>query len=466
MTSEKPSFRDSISTVDKQGKRVWVYPKKPSGKWTNYRDWLSYFLLVLLFAGPFLRINGQPLLLLDVLNRKFVILGQVFWPQDFHLFVIGMIAMIVFIILFTVAFGRLFCGWVCPQTIFMEMLFRKIEYAIEGDYKHQKRLDAQEWNTEKILKKGSKHLIFYAISFVIANVFLAYLIGSEKLIEIITAPPSEHAGGLTAIMVFSFVFYFVFAKMREQVCTTICPYGRLQGVMLDRHSIIITYDNVRGENRAKWRNNEDRKAEGKGDCIDCRQCVDVCPTGIDIRNGTQLECINCTACIDACNHIMDSVNLKRGLIRYASEEEIRTGAKFTFTKRMMAYTGLLTFLLIVLTSMMVLRTDVDATLLRTPGLTYQKTEDGRYRNILNYKIINKTRMSMDLHLKPMDAKAEIVIMGQGIHAEPESTVEGVFFLVMDKKDMAGISTRMKIGIYDQNVRLVQTVKASFLGPGT
>jgi len=284
-------------------------------------------------------------------------------------------------------------------------------------------------------------------------------------LEIITDKPSEHIGGLTAIVVFSFVFFFVFAKLREQVCTTICPYGRLQGVMLDKKSIVITYDHVRGEGRGKWRNNEDRKAVGKGDCIDCHQCVDVCPTGIDIRNGTQLECVNCTACIDACNHIMDSVNLKRGLIRYASEEEVSTGAKFVFTKRLIGYTVVLSVLLVLLTSMLALRTDVETTILRAPGLTYQKTEDGRYRNIMSYKIINKTREKLQLKFKPLDAVAEIEIMGTQVVVEPESSAEGIFFLIMAKKDMAGISTRMKLGIYDDQDRLIEKVKTNFLGPG-
>jgi len=463
--SASESFRDSISTVDKQGKRVWIYPKKPSGKWTNYRSYLSYLLLVLLFSGPFLRINGHPVLLVDILNRKFVLLGQVFWPQDFFLFVIAMITMVVFIIVFTVAYGRLFCGWVCPQTIFMEMLFRKIEYAIEGDYKQQMKLTRQSWDAEKVMKRGGKWVIFYLISFAIANVFLAYLIGSERLIEIITDPPGQHFGGLTAIMVFSFVFFFVFAKLREQVCTTICPYGRLQGVMLDKKSIVITYDHVRGEGRGKWRNNEDRKAAGKGDCIDCHQCVDVCPTGIDIRNGTQLECVNCTACIDVCNHMMDSVNLKRGLIRYASEEEISTGSRFIFSKRLVGYTALLSVLMTVLISMLVLRTDIETTILRAPGLTFQKTDDGRYRNILSYKIINKTRERLDLKIKPIDVKVEVENIGSSVSVEPESSAEGMFFLIMERKNMTGISTKMELGLYDQKDELVETVKVNFLGPG-
>ncbi|MGB0368362.1 MAG: cytochrome c oxidase accessory protein CcoG, partial [Flavobacteriales bacterium] len=336
---EKGSFRDSLSTLDESGNRRWIYPKKPDGKYYNWRKYLSYFLLVVLFAGPHIKIGGEPLLMINILARKFVIFGKVFWPQDFYLFGLAMITFVLFIVLFTVAFGRLFCGWFCPQTIFMEMLFRRIEYWIEGDWKHQQRLDKLPWNAEKIRKKGLKHILFFGISFFISNTFLAYIIGSDELISIVTSPPSEHLGGLLAITAFTFVFYGVFAKLREQVCTNICPYGRLQGVLLDRNSMIVAYDHKRGEStagRSSWRKNENREEEGKGDCIDCNACVDVCPTGIDIRNGTQLECINCTACMDACDNVMEKVGFETALVGYKSEETIETGTPFTYTTRLKA----------------------------------------------------------------------------------------------------------------------------------
>src|SRR5690606_12468123 len=218
-------------------------------------------------------------------------------------------------------------------TTFMERVFRKIENWIEGNFKHQKKLNEGPWNAEKIRKKFLKHSIFFFISFLISNIFLAYFIGSEALIEIITAPPSEHVVGLVSILIFTGIFYWVFSWFREQVCIVVCPYGRLQGVMLDRNSIVVAYDYIRGEIRGKFKKNEDRTQANKGDGIDCNQCVDVCPTGIDIRNGTQLECVNCTACIDACDHMMESVGLPRGLIRYDSEEGIVNKAAKKFTPR-------------------------------------------------------------------------------------------------------------------------------------
>lgn len=336
-TQNNENFRDSIGTITDEGKRAWIYPKKPSGKFYERRKIVSYFLLAFLFSAPFIKVNGNQFLMFNVLERRFNIFGFPFWPQDFHLFVISMIIGVVFVTLFTVGFGRIFCGWICPQTIFMEMVFRRIEYWIDGDRNKQRKLDKQKWDAEKIRKRLLKWIVFLIISFLIANIFLAYLIGSDKLLRYIIDGPQEHLGTLFPLLIFTAVFYFVFAWFREQVCIIACPYGRLQGVLLDNKSVVVAYDHKRGEGengRKKFRKNEDRTVLGHGDCIDCLQCVHVCPTGIDIRNGTQLECVNCTACIDECDHIMESINLPKGLIRYASEDEIEKKETFKLTSRM------------------------------------------------------------------------------------------------------------------------------------
>ncbi|MFA0964901.1 cytochrome c oxidase accessory protein CcoG [Roseivirga sp. BDSF3-8] len=467
---EKQSYRDKISTVDAEGKRVWIYPKKPSGPYYNWRKWVSYGLLILLFAGPFLRIDGQPVLLLNILERKFIILGQVFWPQDFHLFALALIAGVVFIILFTVVYGRLFCGWVCPQTIFMEMLFRRIEYAIEGDWTAQRKLDKEPWHRTKVLKKGSKHLIFFVISFIIANTFLAYIIGSEELISIITDPPAEHVGGLLAILIFTGVFYGVFAKFREQVCTTVCPYGRLQGVLLDRKSVVVSYDYNRGEPRGKFRKKEDREEVGKGDCIECMQCVQVCPTGIDIRNGTQLECINCTACIDACNTIMDQVNLPRDLIRYDSEEAIADPTKksgFRMDTRSVAYSLVLVALLGVIGALLFMRSQVETSVLRTPGTMYQEQPDGRISNLYQYKVVNKSNEELEVMLTTPDhPDAEISFVGQEsiIQVPPQGTAEGAMFIILPQSAIREISQEINLQVESPAGEEFEAVSTTFLGP--
>ena len=400
---KEEAFRDSLGTMDKDGARKWVYPKQPKGSYYNYRTQLSWVLLACLLVAPFVKINGNQFFLFDILERKFVIFGVPFWPQDFHLMVISMIIAIVFITLFTVVYGRIFCGWICPQTIFMEMVFRKIEYWIDGDRGAQIRLDKQKWNAEKIRKRTLKWFVFFVISFIISNVFLAYFIGSDTLIEIVTDNPKNHLKGLSMILIFTGVFYFIFAWFREQVCIIVCPYGRLQGVLLDNKSINVAYDYKRGEKeqgRALFKKNEDREITGKGDCIDCKQCVHVCPTGIDIRNGTQLECVNCTACIDACDHIMESVGMEKGLIRYASEDNIKDKAPFSFNLRMKGYTAVLGVLLIVLATMLFLRNDVEATILRLPGQNYETKENGIISNVFTYKVINKTNRDLEhIHFK-------------------------------------------------------------------
>jgi cytochrome c oxidase accessory protein FixG len=460
----EPSFRDSLSTVDAQGKRVWVYPKKPQGKFYTARTWVSIGLLLILFGGPFVRINGEPLLLLNVLERKFVIFGQVFWPQDFYLFGLAMIMLVVFIILFTAVYGRLFCGWVCPQTIFLEMVFRKIEYWIEGDYTAQRALDRRDWDRDKIVKKTGKHLIFFALSFLIANTFLAYIIGSEALLEIVTDPPGEHLAGLVAILVFTGAFYFVFARLREQVCISICPYGRLQGVLLDRQSTVVAYDYRRGEPRGKYRKNEDRDAVGKGDCIECQQCVHVCPTGIDIRNGTQLECVNCTACIDACDAIMEKVDLPKGLIRYASEAGIAEGKEKHWTARNIAYTVVLVLLTAAMVTLLALRTDVETSILRTPGIMYQEQENNQISNLYNVKIINKTNEALSVHLRLINRPGTLRMVGQETLPVPRrGTAQGAMFVVFDRDDIKQMSIDVEVGVYVGD-ELLETVETSFLGP--
>lgn len=457
------TFRDHLSTVDKEGKRIWVYPKKPKGRFTNYRSLVSYSLLVFLLGAPFVKMDGQPFLLFNILERKFIIFGQVFWPQDFFLFVIGMLTFLVFIILFTVVFGRIFCGWICPQTIFMEGVFRKIEYWIEGDYMAQRKLDKQPWNTEKFIKKTSKQVLFIGVSAVIMHTFMAYIIGVDEVWSIIQGGPKANAAGFIAMVAFTGIFYIVFSRIREQVCTTICPYGRLQGVLLDKKSIVVAYDHVRGETRSKLRKGEDREAADKGDCIDCNQCVSVCPTGIDIRNGTQLDCVNCTACIDACDSIMDIIDKPRGLVRYASEENITEGKPFRFTARIKAYSAALVLLFGVLITLLLIRSDFETTILRTPGILYQEREDGMITNLYQVKMINKTNKSMDVRFELLAPKGQIEMVGGGIGLAEQGMGQGAFFVIINPANITKRSSMISIGIYSGD-ELVQTLETKFLGP--
>ena len=468
MAQDQDNFRDSIGTIKEDGKRAWVFPKKPSGKLYEYRKYVSYILLTFLIASPFVKINGNQFLMFNVLERRFNIFGFPFYPQDFHLFVISMIIGVVFIALFTVAFGRIFCGWMCPQTIFMEMVFRRIEYWIDGDRGAQIRLDRQEWDAEKIRKRVLKWIIFFIISFIIANVFLAYLIGSDRLIKYVTDGPTQHYSTMVSLLIFTAVFYFIFAWFREQVCIIACPYGRMQGVLLDNKSIVVAYDYKRGEaenGRKKWRKNEDREALGYGDCIDCFQCVNVCPTGIDIRNGTQLECVNCTACIDECDSIMEKVDLPKGLIRYASEDEITKKEKFKFTPRLKGYTAVLVILTGVLVGMMFLRNDLEANILRLPGQLYEHKEGNIISNVFTYKLLNKTTKSVDnVHFELISPKGEIkLVRNENFDVQPEALSEGTLFIEINASVLSGDKNDLKIGVYS-NDKLIETTTARFLAP--
>ncbi|MBA4311444.1 MAG: cytochrome c oxidase accessory protein CcoG [Chlorobiaceae bacterium] len=458
-TSET-SFRDQLGIVSKEGKRKWIYSKKPNGKFHTGRILFSWFLLAILFVTPFLRFNGHPIMLFDITERKFIVFGLIFGPHDYILFALAMISAIVFIFLFTVVFGRLFCGWICPQTVFMEMVFRKVDYWIEGGPPQQKRLNESSMTIKKFFKKIFKHGIYFTLSFLIANMLLAWIIGSDKLLKIISATPSEHLGGFIAIVIFTGVFHWIFGWFREQACILVCPYGRLQGVLLDRNSIVIAYDFIRGEPRGKFKKGEERT---NGDCIDCHQCVDVCPTGIDIRNGTQLECINCTACIDACDSIMDSVEKPRGLIRYDSIEGIEKKIRTLLTPRSIGYSIVLIILISLLTYLVATRSDIDVTILRTAGMFYQEQPDDYISNLYDVKALNKTFESVPLSFKLKNVDGIISVLGDSLNVKTQESVSAKLFIILKRDQIKSMNTPLQIEIL-RNGETAQIVETSFLGP--
>ncbi|SEP44604.1 cytochrome c oxidase accessory protein CcoG [Mucilaginibacter sp. OK283] len=453
---------DGLLVAKETNKRKWIYPLIRKGKLYKWRSWISYGYLLLFFAGPLIRINGQPLLLLNFMERHFVILGQVFWPQDIFLFVLASLVFVVCVVLFTIAFGRVFCGWICPQTIFMEMFFRKIENWIEGDGSKQKKLDAGPWTKEKILKKGSKHLLFIIFSFLIANTFLAYLVGSDVLFKIITEPVQLHLVGFLSIWVFTIVFYLVYSQVRELVCTVACPYGRLQGVLLDRDTLVVAYDEVRGEPRGKLSKTANNGPK-KGDCVDCGLCVSVCPTGIDIRQGTQMECINCTACIDVCNEVMDKIHKPLNLIGFYSENMIHKQQKPSFTGRMMGYSGIIIVLMTVLCYFIFSRGDMDLAVMRSAGMLYQEQKNGIISNIYNAEVINKSNQSRDITIQPNDPAIKIKYIQTPGKIAAGSSVKTVFFLMIPATHIKSAKTDVKINLVLNN-KVIQTVSTAFVGP--
>lgn len=501
---DQETYRDRISTVDERGKRAWVYPKKPKGPYYQYRTYVSWVLLAILFGLPFIKVAGEPLVLLNVLERRFILFGVPFAPQDFHLFALAMVAGMLFIVLFTVVFGRLFCGWVCPQTIFMEMVFRKIEYWIEGDANAQIRLNKAPWTADKVFKKGAKQLLFLTISVFIAHTFLSYIIGLDALVDLISQSPWQQPAGFIAMTVFTGAFYFVFARMREQVCIAICPYGRLQGVLLDQNSINVMYDWVRGEPRGKKKRAKKTPAKKKdckdgcsncrvgqscdtdllesvqlaattieaapvavaepklGDCVDCNLCVKVCPTGIDIRNGTQLECINCTACMDACDEVMLKIGRPTGLIRYDSYHGIAEQKRKIFTTRVKAYSVVLVAMIALIGALWFQRTDVEVLLLRTPGMLYQEQEDGTISNLYNYQIINKTRDALPIEFRLQGEIGRLQLVGAPPVAPGNEVAEGALFIALPP-DGKSPKRRIKVEVWSGD-RKIDVVPTNFLQP--
>jgi cytochrome c oxidase accessory protein FixG len=457
------NFRDSLASVSSEGKRNWIYPKKVSGKFYKWRTYLSWVLLAILFAGPFIQVGGRPYMLFNIFERKFIIFGAAFWPQDTHLLIFLLLIFFVFIILFTAVFGRIFCGWACPQTLFLEMVFRKIEYAIEGDANQQKKLDEMPWNSEKIWKKGLKMTIFIVISLMISHLVMAYLIGVDQVMEIISQPPSAHMAGFIGLMAFTGIFLFVFSWFREQACIVVCPYGRLQGVLLDANSINVTYDHVRGEPRGPIRKNKVEEAP-KGDCIDCGLCVQVCPTGIDIRNGVQMECVNCTACIDVCDEVMVKVDRPEGLIRYASDNSVMHRTQKLITPRVKAYSAMLVILMGAFIALIATREDLAATVTRFRGMTYQARDTGQISNLYEVSFINKTFDAQQVALVSENEKYTVEVVGDhNWTLDGQAKFNGRFFLVKDQKDMLVNQEDVTL-LLMQNGEIIDRISTSFVGP--
>ncbi|SEK75120.1 cytochrome c oxidase accessory protein CcoG [Parapedobacter koreensis] len=441
-------------------KREWIYAKKPGGKLFAYRQWLGYTLLALLVAAPFIKIGGEPFLMFNIIDRKFVLFGNVFWPQDLHIFVFGMLIAMVCIVLFTVVYGRVWCGWACPQTIFMELVFRRIEYWIEGDWQQQKKLNQAPNTWAKQRKKLIKHAIFLLISFFISNIFLAYIIGVDNLWKIMGDPVSQHLGGFVSIMLFTLVFYAVFAYVREIVCTTVCPYGRLQGVLLDDQSITVAYDYRRGEPRGHRKKGSEQAV---GDCVDCKLCVHVCPTGIDIRNGLQMECVSCTACIDACDAVMEKLDKPKKLIGFYATGEIAGDTKKKGNTRAIAYTVVLVVLMGIFGWLIFSRSQVDGTLLRAKGSSYQIRPDGTVSNLYSLELINKTHQDMPFELVAAAENFTVQVVNKIDELKSGGTAQLSFFLITAQREVQAYKTNVKVNVMVDG-RVLETMKTTFVAP--
>lgn len=414
-------FRNSLATINERGKRIWLFPKRVTGLWMSRRRWVAYFLFSLWVLGPWLEWNGQQLFVFNIIERHFVIYGQHFYPQDLVYFGILLLTFFLFIALFTMTYGRVWCGWACPQTVFMEHIFRPIEQWIEGSPAQQRALKSSPWTAEKIGKRLAKHSIYLVFSAGIGLLVLFYLGGRVQVFEWLAAGPMTNKTFLSIGLGFATLFFLVFSWAREQVCIAMCPYGRLQGVLLNNKSLTVMYNWLRGEPRRPIKREKDsavaqvvgpaimEPTQAAGDCVDCGLCVQVCPTGIDIRNGTQLECVNCTACIDVCDFVMDKVGKPQGLISLSSNYAVEHNeGKWGTSVRMWIATTIMVLLLAADVVILATRQPLSITLLRVPGTLYQQQYPGYVTNLYNVQFVNKTNKLMALKANIPGAKIKLI----------------------------------------------------------
>jgi cytochrome c oxidase accessory protein FixG len=483
-------FRDELASVAPDGRRRWIYARQPSGGFYRARTLVSVVLLGFLCAAPLVTVNGLPLVLLDVVNRRFAFFGMLFWPQDFHLVVLIALVGIVTLVLTTTAIGRVWCGWLCPQTVFMEMVFRRIEFLIDGSAEQQMRRHRGPWTFDRVWRTVVKQAVFFAVSFFIANLFLAYVIGAGPLWRIVTDPPREHFAGLGMLTTFSLVFYAVFARFREQACILACPYGRVMSSLVDRRTITVTYDTGRGEPRGRMMA-EPAATTAQGDCIDCRRCVTVCPTGIDIRNGIQLECVACTACADACDDVMVRIDRPRGLIRYTSHDAVtgagavataraeaaaragseaavaaraRASARFV-TPRLAAYGGVWLLLIGVVGVLLVRRPATDVLILRQAGSLFAQQTNGDVVNLYTVQVFNRSAQARELRIRaalPEGASVRPLAPFERVGAH--AMQEGQFLLTVPRGRLDGLTTRVRFEVTEEGAA-PRTIESSVIGPG-
>ncbi|GAB5518470.1 MAG: cytochrome c oxidase accessory protein CcoG [Rhodothermales bacterium] len=384
-----------LTTLTRDGKRKWMYPTPSTGRFYRWRLIVGWALIAFFVGLPIVHVGGYPAVLLDFINREFALFGVVFYPTDTFLLMLLLIAGLVALVLMTALLGRVWCGWGCPQTVYMEFVFRPIERWIEGKEHVRKRRDDGPWTFDKAWRKSAKMGIFLVISLGLAHTFVAYFVGWEQLLFWMQQPPTTHWGFFLMMGITTGLILWDFGYFREQMCTITCPYARIQSVLLDPDSVIVAYDEGRGEPRArrskkKMAEEDAGLAPRLGDCIDCFACVRTCPTGIDIRDGLQMECIACTQCIDACDAIMLKIDKPKGLIRYTSERELAGQKTRLLRGRTVIYSLLLVALGVIFTVALLSRSTYDINVGRAVGEPYTVLPDGRIANRLRFRVRNQT----------------------------------------------------------------------------
>lgn len=414
-----------LATTTDDGSRVYLYPEEVKGKWNNRRNFVYFFLIAIYLVLPWMKINGHQAILLHIKNREFFILGGHFYAHNIPLVFILLVSFILGIGLVTALKGRIWCGWACPQTVFIEGVFRKIEYFIEGNYRKRIKLDKAPLSFEKVWKKSAKWFLFTAFSLIISHSFVAYFVPVQELVGLVGTNPQAHSGVFLAVLIVTGIFLFDFGWFREQFCIIACPYGRFQSVMMDQDTTVVAYDYTRGEPRKQ------PDVKEAGDCINCYKCVHVCPTGIDIRRGTQLECIHCTKCIDICDEVMTKIHKPTGLIRFTTERQLEEGKTKVLRPRIILYSVALTLLVSIGSFIIHSSKQLDVIWLRGTKAPFQVVvTEGQEKVVNHYKaeILYRGDEQMKLEFQTDNKDIEVVSpMGNRSISEKRKTILHIFF---------------------------------------
>ena len=428
-----------LATLNEDGSRRWLRPRLSTGAWWTKRRLVAYGLMALFTVTPFLRVGGKPLFQFDVMNREFIFLGVTFFATETLLLALLLLSIFLGIFLITALFGRAWCGWACPQTVYMEFLYRPIERLAQGKHYSKGGGDLPGWR--RLLQYG----LYLLVSLLLANTFLAWFVGTDRLLEWMQQSPLQHpksfllVAGVTLAMMVDFCFF------HEQMCTIACPYGRLQSVLLDRDSLIVGYDRLRGEPRGKLA----RLASGeatRGDCVDCGLCVQTCPTGIDIRDGLQMECVHCTQCIDACDQVMEKIGKPKGLIRYGSQNGFERQPLQRLRPRVVVYPLLLLALLGTLGWRLAARRPAELTFLRMHSAPYTLLADGRVSCQVHLRVQNKGREPFEADLS-LSGPGELIKPTFPVRLEPKAMAESSVFVVLPREAFVRGITEIELSLW-------------------
>lgn len=456
---------ERLATTDEYGNRVYLYPEDVKGFWKDRRHMFYWVLMFVYLVTPWIYINHKPLLQIDIFHREFTFFGSTLYGVEPIFMFLVVISSLFFIAFMTSVFGRVWCGWACPQTVFIQGLFLKIEKFVEGSARKRRELDQGPWTTEKILRKTIKWIIFTAITLHIAHTFFGYILGPREVLRMSLHNPMENKGIFIGVMIFNAILLFDFGWFREQFCIIACPYGRMQSVLMDENSLVVAYDTKRGEPR---RGTVPREQEG--DCINCYNCVKVCPTGIDIRRGTQLECIACTMCIDACDNIMVKLNRPKGLIRYSSETELKGAARKKVTPRSIVYVLISLAFITALTVFLSTSSNLNFQFYRGVESPFQMVQnpDGT-KTIINHFTMKVTHQGSKSHIVELELvdsalkdKVQIVTVMKPLKFDRPEVKTPIFFK-FDSKLLVSGKLPLKINVKEDGV-VTNTVEVPLVGP--